>query len=123
MWKRLSALLLVLLLFSSLAFSEEESPVYLLTETEFLQLQAIFGMLKAENNKLQTQLTELATESAKLKTELGEVNASLTKADESLKTYADDMNRTLSTERIKKVVYTILGVAAGGLVGYLIGAF
>jgi chromosome segregation ATPase len=80
-------------------------------------------MLKTENTLLQEQLGELQMDSEKLKTELGEVKDSLTKASESLRTYAADMNQALLTARTKTVIYAVLGFATGGLAGYLIGAF
>ena len=133
MWKRYGqfwAVLLLCLLGSSLAFSEEPERVYYLTEAEFIQLKMVFAGLKTENEMLTQQLDELKkeaqglkTESATLKGQLAEVENSLTKVEESLKAYAADMNKTLSTERTKKVIYTVLGVAAGGLAGYVIGQF
>ena len=130
MWKRLSALSLVLLLCSSLAFSEVPEKVYYMTETQMMQLEAIFTKLETENGKLRIALEEsiqevkdLKENSAKLKEQLTGAENSLTKASESLKEYAADMNKTLSTERTKKVIYTVLGVAAGGLAGYVIGQF
>lgn len=133
MWKRCGrfwAVLLLCLLVSSLAFSEGLERVYYLTETQLIQLEAIFETLKTENEKLRTSLDESAKEvvalrkdSIQLQDTLKEARNSLTRAEESLRTYAADMNKTLLTERTKKVVYTILGVAAGGLAGYVIGQF
>ena len=133
MWKRCGrflAVLLLCLLGSSLAFSEGLERVYYLTETQLEQLDAIFAALKTENEKLRTSLGESAKEvvelrkdSLQLQDTLKEALTSLTKAEESLKQYAADMNKTLSTERTKKVIYTVLGVAAGGLAGYVIGRF
>lgn len=133
MWKRCGrfwAVLLLFLLVSSLAYSEGLERVYYLTETEFVQLKMVFAGLKTENEMLTQQLDELKkeaqglkTESATLKTQLAEVQTSLTKASESLKAYADAMNQALLTARIKTVIYAVIGVAAGGLAGYLIGAF
>lgn len=133
MWKRCGrflAVLLLCLLVSSLAFSEGLERVYALTETQLIQLEAVFGMLKTENEKLRTSLDESAKEvvalrkdSLQLQDTLREARSSLTKAEESLQQYAADMNRTLLTERTKKVVYTVLGIAAGGLAGYIIGQF
>lgn len=120
---RFLAFLAALLLCSSWGFSEEPEKVYYLTETEFNQLKMVFAGLKAENEGLQNRLAELKTESGTLKTELGEVKNSLTKASESLRTYAADMNQALLTARTKTVIYAVIGVAAGGLAGYLIGAF
>ena len=125
MWKRsgrFSAFLVALLLCSSWAFSEEPEKVYYLTETEFNQLKMVFAGLKTENEGLQSRLAELKAESGTLKAELGEVKNSLTKANESLKTYADAVNRILLTERTKAIIYTILGIAVGGVSGYVIGA-
>ena len=117
-------------LVSSLAFSEGLERVYALTETQMMQLEAIFTKLETENGKLRIALEEsiqevkdLKENSAKLKEQLTGAENSLTKASESLKEYAADMNKTLSTERTKKVIYTVLGVAAGGLAGYVIGQF
>jgi chromosome segregation ATPase len=133
MWKRCGrfwAVFLLCLLVSSLAFSEGLERVYYLTETQMIQLEAIFETLKTENEKLRTSLDESAKEvvalrkdSIQLQDTLKEARNSLTRAEESLRTYAADMNKTLLTERTKKVVYTILGVAAGGLAGYVIGQF
>lgn len=133
MWKRCGRFWAVLLLFSlvsSLAFSEGLERVYALTETQMLQLETVFEKLKTENEKLRTSLDESAKEvvalrkdSLQLQDTLREARNSLTRAEESLKQYAADMNRTLSTERTKKVIYTVLGVAAGGLAGYVIGQF
>jgi len=125
MWKRSGkflAFLAAALLCSSWVFSEEPEKVYYLTETEFSQLKMVFAGLTTENDALQNQLAELKAESGTLKAELGEVNASLTKATESLKTYADAMNRILLTERTKAIIYTIIGIAVGGASGYIIGA-
>ena len=124
MWKRCGRFWAVLLLFSlvsSLAFSEGLERVYALTETQMMQLEAIFTKLETENGKLRIALEEsiqevkdLKENSAKLKEQLTGAENSLTKVEESLKAYAADMNKTLSTERTKKVIYTVLGVAAGG---------
>ena len=132
MWKRSGrflALLAALLLCSSWGFSEEPEKVYYLTETEFNQLKMVFAGLKTENEMLTQQLDELKkeaqglkTESATLKGQLAEVQTSLTKASESLKQYAAGMNRTLWTERIKTVIFTFIGIAVGGVSGYVIGA-
>jgi hypothetical protein len=65
----------------------------------------------------------LRKDSIQLEDTLREARTSLTRAEESLKQYADGMNRTLSTARTKTVIYTILAVAAGGLAGYVIGQF
>lgn len=117
MWKRLSALLLVLLLFSSWAFSEVPEKVYYMTETQMMQLEAIFTKLETENGKLRIALEEsiqevkdLKENSAKLKEQLTGAENTLTKVEESLKTYAADMNRTLWTARIK---WGAGGLAAG----------
>lgn len=133
MWKRCGrfwAVLLLFLLVSSLAFSEGLERVYYLTETQMIQLEAIFETLKTENEKLRTSLDEsakgvvaLRKDSIQLQDTLKEARNSLTRAEESLKQYAADMNKTLSMERTKKIVYTVLGVAAGGLAGYVVGQF
>lgn len=120
MWKRCGrfwAVLLLCLLVSSLAFSEGLERVYYLTETQLIQLEAIFETLKTENEKLRTSLDESAKEvvalrkdSIQLQDTLKEARNSLTRAEESLKQYAAGMNRTLWTERIK---WGAGGIAAG----------
>jgi len=120
MWKRCGrflAVLLLCLLVSSLAFSEGLERVYYLTETQLQQLETVFEKLKTENEKLRTSLDESAKEvvalrkdSLQLQDTLKEARTSLTKVEESLKTYAADMNRTLWTARIK---WGAGGLAAG----------
>ena len=123
---RLLALSLVLLLCSSWGFSED-AKTYTLTETELGRLEMIFETLRTENVALRSTIEGLQTDSEKLKTELDGVRGSLTRAEESLTRYADDMNKTLSTARTKTVIYTALGaiggVLVGGITGYLIGVF
>ena len=119
MWKRCGLLFLLLLAglsFSSWAFSEEQPKAYILTAEEMSRLEIIFNMLATENKALQSEVKGL-------KMDLVEVKDSLMKAETSLREYAADMNKALSTARTKAVVYTILGVAAGGIVGYIVGSF
>jgi len=115
MWtpsRGLSLVLSALLLFSFSAYSEAPPKAYIITAEEMEQLETIFWMLRAENEKQKTELSAL-------RKDLTAVGTSLKGAEESLKEYAREMNRALLTARTKTVLYAILGVAAGGLAGYI----